>query len=149
MTTITRSSPSSSVLGFDFGLKKIGVAVGQTITRTASPVGIIAVKNGALSVTELNKLLKTWKPDALVVGIPLNMDGTESLLSQKAEHFAQFLEQTSMLTVYRVDERLSTRGARYELQKMDEYTGIKRRDYRVDAFAACLIVEAWLSEYAG
>lgn len=135
---------SFTVLGFDFGLKKMGIAIGQTITRTASPVEIIQVQNGEISVSVLNKLISTWHPQALIVGIPLNMDDTISPLAERAELFAQFLEEQTKLPVYRVDERLSTRGARYEVKEMMERTNTKRKDHRVDAFAACLIVESWL-----
>lgn len=144
MTTTTKSLAPSSVLGFDFGLKKIGIATGQTITKTASPIGIIRVENGELPLVELNKLLKIWKPDALVVGIPLNMDDTLSPISLSAEEFAKNLELTTNLPVYRVDERLSTRNARYELEALEERTKVKRKDHRLDAFAACLIIETWL-----
>ncbi len=145
MTTITKSSPPSlTALGFDFGLKKIGVAIGQTITGTASPVGIIQVHHGELPDMELNKLLTTWHPDVLIVGIPFNMDGSISPLVKLAEHFALSLEARCSLPVYRVDERLSTRNARYELEAMAAQSGVKNKPQRLDAFAACLIIETWL-----
>lgn len=64
------------LLGFDFGMKRIGVAVGQTVTKTARPLTVIQAAQGIPQWDALSKLIKTWQPDALVVGIPLNMDGT-------------------------------------------------------------------------
>lgn len=135
-------------LGFDFGLKKVGVAVGQSITQTASPVEIIKVLDGELPDTALAKLIKDWQPDVIIVGIPLNMDGTTSIISERAEAFAKSIETRCKIPVYRVDERLSTRNAHYEIEQMTELTKVKRKDHRVDAFAACLIIETWL-QYGG
>lgn len=146
MTTTTKLSPPYSVLGFDFGLKKIGIAVGQSVTGTASPIKIIRADNGDFPQSELKQLLQTWKPQALIVGIPLNMDDSPSKITIAAEAFAQHLEALTQLPVYRVDERLTTRGARYELEDVLNKTKAKRKDYRLDAFAACLIVEIWLQE---
>ena len=145
MTTTTKSSaPYLTVLGFDFGLKKIGVAAGQSITQTASPVEIVRVENGELPEAHLQKLLQTWRPNALIVGIPLNMDDSTSFISDSAEAFAKLLEARSHLPVHRVDERLTTRHAKYELQEIADRLGKKNKAKRVDAFAACLIVETWL-----
>lgn len=146
MTITTRLSQPFSVIGFDFGFKKIGVAVGQSITGTASPIGIFRVEEGIFPIAELKKLLQTWKPQALIVGIPLNMDGTPGSVTLPAGNFAERLEAETGLPVYRVDERLTSRSARYELEELIEKTKAKRKDYRVDAFAACLIVETWLQQ---
>lgn len=146
MTTIIKSLPTcSTLLGFDFGLKKIGVAVGQTITATASPVGIIRVQNGQLPEQDLQKFIITWKPSALIVGIPLNMDGTPSLLTAHAEKFAQSLETRCALEVHRIDERLTSRSAWYELEEISERTRSKFKPKKLDAFAACLIIETWFA----
>ncbi len=134
----------TTVLGFDFGLKKMGVAVGQNITETASPVEVISVHDGELPDTILAKLIKTWQPTVIVIGIPLNMDGTVSPIAERAEAFAKSVEARCNIPVYRVDERLSTRNARYELQEMAERLQQKSKAKRMDAFAACLIVEMWL-----
>ena len=146
-TTIKSSPPALTVLCFDFGLRKVGVAVGQTITKTASPVGIVRVQDGELSSPDLTKLLQTWRPNALIVGIPFNMDGSRSPLCERAEAFAQSLEIRSGLPVYRVDERLTTRSARYELTEIHERTATKTKTQRLDAFAACLITETWLQDF--
>ncbi len=144
LCSLANPSSALTVLGFDFGLKKTGIAVGQTVTQTASPVEIIRMP---LSVEKLKALLKTWKPNALIVGIPLNMNGTEGSITQPAENFAKFLESESKLPVYRVDERLTTKNARYELAFIEEHSKHKTKARRLDAFAACLIVETWLSMF--
>src|SRR5690348_12316688 len=103
------------VLGFDFGMKRIGVAVGQAITKSARPLTTLKANQGVPQWEVLNKLIKTWQPDALVVGIPLNMDGTEQPLTQAAAAFSNELKQRYGLPVYGMDERLSTKDARERL----------------------------------
>lgn len=148
MTTTTKSLPPSlTVLGFDFGLKKIGIATGQTITRTASPLEIIRVERGEILDQDLFRLLKTWRPQALIVGMPQNMDGSPSPLTEIIQKFAHSLQTRAQLPVYFVDERLTTRTARYELEAIATQTKTKQKNKRLDAFAACLIVEIWLQAY--
>src|SRR5580700_8550565 len=103
------------LLGFDFGMKRIGVAVGQTVTQSARPLETLQANQGVPSWDKLDKLMKAWQPDALVVGIPLNMDGTEQPLTQAAQQFADALQERFQLPVYGVDERLSTKDAREQI----------------------------------
>ena len=77
-----------SALGFDFGSKKMGVATGQSFTGTASPQGIIKTKDGIPNWDEIDNLIEQWQPQMIVVGLPLNMDGSESELAQRATKFA-------------------------------------------------------------
>jgi len=130
------------LLGFDFGMKRIGVAVGQTITQTARPLTTLKANQGIPQWEELNKLIKTWQPDALVVGIPLNMDGTEQPLTYAAQQFSVVLKQRYELPVYGIDERLSTRAARERLFKQGGYKALQ--DGQVDSVAAQLILQNWL-----
>lgn len=81
------------LIGFDFGMKRIGVAVGQTVTKTARPLDTIQAKEGVPNWHALSKLIKKWLPDALVVGIPLNMDGTDQPISLHAREFAKSLHE--------------------------------------------------------
>ena len=78
----------SLVMAFDFGMKKIGVAVGQPITRTANPLTILAAKDGIPKWVEVEKLINEWQPVHIVVGLPLNMDDSSSLMSEQTKHFA-------------------------------------------------------------
>lgn len=126
------------VLAFDFGTKRIGVACGQSLTGTAQAVGVIAARDGIPDWSELETLVNEWKPDAFVVGLPYNMDDTESELLIRARKFGQRLEGRLHKPCYGIDERLSSFEARGELLR-GESTGA------VDALAARLILEAWFA----
>jgi putative Holliday junction resolvase len=132
------------VLGFDFGMKRIGVAVGQTITQTAQPLGTIKTNNGAPQWDALTKYVKKWQPDALVVGIPLNMDGTEQPLTQAAQKFADLLRNHFKLPVYGMDERLTSVEAKARVFDQGGYKALKNAE--VDSFAAQLILQNWLAQ---
>lgn len=133
------------LLGFDFGMKRIGVAVGQTITQTARPLVTLKANQGIPQWEELNKLIQIWRPDALVVGIPLNMDGTEQPLTQAAQQFSVELKQHYALPVYGIDERLSTKAARERLFEQGGYKALQ--EGQVDSVAAQLILQNWLIEH--
>lgn len=128
------------ILAFDFGHKKIGVASGNRLLDTASPQAPIAcARNGQPNWDTLTQLIKEWQPEALVVGLPLNMDGSESDSSRRARKFGHRLHGRFGLPVYLVDERLSTREAR-------ERTGIRHADPKVDSMAAVIIAEGFVRD---
>jgi putative Holliday junction resolvase len=129
-----------TVIGFDFGLSKIGIAAGQTITKTASSIAILKAHKGVPNWDEIAKIIKSWQPQALVVGIPLNMDGTEQPLTRAARQFAKQLENRFKLPIYEADERLTTREAWYQITERSS----KHYD-KVDSLAACLILETWMN----
>ncbi len=132
------------LLGFDFGLRRIGVASGQMITRTASPVTILLANDGIPDWAQVLKLVKQWRPDALLVGIPHNMDGSECSVTLAAKKFLADLAAQQSIPVYPVDERLTTKEARQQLRDQGHH---KKVDWkRVDAMAACLIVETWMND---
>ena len=135
---------SQQLLGFDFGLKRIGVAVGQTLTKTATPLVTLRAHHGEPRWEDIEKLVKEWLPDALVVGIPLNMDGTSQTLTDYAKRFAQALELHYHLPVYGMDERLSSVDARERLFASGGYKAVKSGI--VDQVAAQLILESWFRE---
>jgi len=120
------------LLAFDFGLRHIGVAAGQTVTATASPVTTLRAAGGKPRWPEVLELIEAWKPVRLLVGLPLNMDGTESDMSGQARTFAAALERRTGTPTELVDERLSTREA------SGQGGG--------HAVAAALIAETWLGE---
>lgn len=132
---------ASTLLAFDYGLKRIGVAVGQTLTGTARPLQTVAVKNNRPDWPEIEQLIKTWLPDALVVGLPLNMDGTEQEMTNHARQFSRRLHGRFRLPVHFADERLTTREANWRLVE----DGGGRNP---DAVAAQFILEGWLSHTA-
>lgn len=132
------------LIGFDFGMKRIGVAVGQTVTQTARPLDTIQAKEGQPNWHALTKLITKWLPDALVVGIPLNMDGSDQPISHHARQFAKQLQDRFHLPVYEMDERLTTKDARERLFATGGYKALQ--DGQVDRIAAQLILQNWFAE---
>jgi putative holliday junction resolvase len=135
---------SDILLGFDFGMKRIGVAVGQTVTKTARPLTTIPAIEGKPEMQMLTKLIKTWHPSALIVGIPLNMDGTEQNTTLAAREFAEFLRNEFRLTVHEIDERLTTKAARENIFEEGGYKALQNG--QIDAVAAQLILQNWLTQ---
>jgi putative Holliday junction resolvase len=135
------------LLGFDYGSKQIGVAVGQVITGQARELCILKAQNGVPDWLRVEALIKEWKPDALVVGLPLNMDGTASDMSARAERFARQLNGRLNLPVHTHDERLTTFEAKGERMARGQRTS-SYRDNPVDAIAARLVLEGWLEANA-
>lgn len=128
-------------LCFDFGTRQIGVAYGQTLSRTARPVAVLRARDGQPRWEEVALLIAEWRPSLLVVGLPLNMDGSESDFGRRARRFARRLRGRAGLPVTMVDERLSTVTAKGEAGPPRDY-----RRHPVDGRAAALILETWLSE---
>ena len=95
----------ATILAFDFGMRHIGVATGNTVTKTATAQKCISAKDGIPNEAQLQKLFKDWCPSVVVVGLPLNMDGTEQLMTHRARKFGNRLSQNYKLKVVFVDER--------------------------------------------
>jgi len=133
-----------TLLGFDFGLKHIGVAVGQTITGTAKPLTSLKATSGTPDWNEVKSLIREWKPQAFVVGIPLNMDGTEQAMTHAARKFANALKKEFGLPVHHVDERLTTREAKDHLFEIGGKKALQKD--KIDSYSAKLILENWLNE---
>jgi conserved hypothetical protein TIGR00250 len=133
------------LLGFDFGPRKIGVAVGQTVTRSATPLITLRSRGERPDWTGIAALIRDWQPNALVVGLPFQMDDTEVAWSPRVYRFARHLEGRYRLPVHLVDERLTSREAHRQLADRDRRTP---RLEDVDALAAALILETWLCEHA-
>lgn len=131
-----------TMLGFDFGSKKIGVACGQSLTGTANPLPAIANRDGVPDWPVIEKLVQEWQPSGFVIGLPLNMDDSESETSGKARRFARQLHGRFGKPAWLVDERLSTREAR------DQLGSRKKRgpDPRVDSLAAVLMIESYFRD---
>lgn len=134
----------STFLAFDFGLKRIGVAVGQSITRTASPLSIIKAQNGIPQWEEITKLIEKWQPQALIVGVPVNFDGTNQEMTKYARNFAAQLHARYHLPVHEIDERLTTKSAREEIYEKGGYKALQKEP--IDSIAAKLILEDWMRE---
>ena len=133
-----------SVMAFDFGLSHTGVAVGQTITASARGVATLNCRDGKPRWPEVTELIDAYTPSILIVGLPLNMDGTSSPMSESAEVFAGKLRERFKLSVEMHDERLTTRSAKSDLDEAREM-GRADSDHEL---AACLIAESWMRENA-
>ncbi len=133
-----------TLLGFDFGPRKIGVAVGQTITRSASPLMTLRSWGNEPDWSRIGALIDQWRPQALIVGLPFNMDDTEVSWSPQVRAFAAQLGVRFGLPVHLVDERLTSREAWRQLAERDRRPPTREA---VDALAAALILETWLGEY--
>lgn len=140
MPEVKVQSPKT-VLGFDFGMKNIGVAIGQSITCTASPLTTLMAKDGIPNWREVQALIEKWQPHDLVVGVPLNMDGTEQPITFCARRFIKRLARYRLST-HAVDERLST----WEAKKQTPFKS-KLDPKRIHAQAAVIILEQWLREH--
>ncbi|ALO45097.1 Holliday junction resolvase RuvX [Pseudohongiella spirulinae] len=127
-----------TVLAFDFGTKRIGVAAGQSITGTAQALDLIPARDGIPDWTALEALVKIWQPDAFVVGLPFNMDDSESELTLRARKFGKRLEGRLHKPCFGIDERLTSFEARGEILRGN-------RDEAVDSIAARLILESWFA----
>lgn len=135
----------STVLGFDFGTKTIGVASAQSVTGLGSPLTPISARDGIPNWQVIDDLVAEWRPQAIIVGNPLNMDDTVSDISHLALKFARRLAaRFPKIPVYRQDERLSTREARATLKSVSDYRS--GRMPSLDSTAACLIVSDWYNE---
>ena len=131
---------STTVIGFDFGSYWIGVAVGQTLTRQATPLP--ALRNNDWE--SIARLLQEWQPQQLVVGLPLSMDGEDQEMTARAQRFGRQLQGRFGIDTSMVDERLTTREA-YQI-------AIEQQEHKskpeIDSLAAALITEAWLQNNA-
>lgn len=146
------AAPASSsprlVLAFDFGRRRIGVACGDTLSRTARPLAGIANAAAGPRWDAVDSLMREWQPTLIVVGLPYNVDGSESGMSAAARGFAGEVERRYALPVHLVDERYSSLEAETRLRSERESGMRKRRVAKgdVDAAAACVILERWFTE---
>jgi putative holliday junction resolvase len=129
------------IIAFDFGTKRIGVAVGQALTCTATPLPPLPAQAGVPNWDAIKMLEKTWDPQAWVVGLPLHMNDTEQPITQRVRLFIEALKLHTKLNVYEMDERLSTLEARSQLFEAGGYSALQKKS--IDSFAAKLILERW------
>ena len=131
------------IMGFDYGTKKIGIAIGQWVTRTANPVAIVRAENGRPDWAHLDRLIEEWKPQKFIVGLPLNMDDSESEMSELTMRFSSQLQKRYSLPTHFMDERLST----FEARQKDTWS-CNPRKLEFDDVAAVLILESWFRQQA-
>lgn len=143
------ASRGEVLLAFDYGTRRIGVAVGQTTTGTASPAGVVGAGAGP-DWPALERCVRDWSPTRLLVGLPYNMDGSETVLTGACRSFAGELARRFGLPVEFVDERLTSVTAQADLREVRRSGARARRVTRedIDANAARLILETWLRGHA-
>ena len=129
----------SQALGFDFGMKYIGVASGQTLTKTATPLTTIRAKDGIPIWSDIDQLVDDWQPNDIVIGLPLNMDGTDQLMTKRARKFANRIkERYKNIPVHLEDERLTSWEAK-------QHSDIPNKNFTlINAKAAAIILQQWL-----
>ena len=137
------SSPRT-IIGFDFGLKNIGIAIGQELTNTANPLTVIHARDGIPNWNEIKKILTQWQPQLIIVGLPLNMDDTEQEMTAAARRFGHRLNGRFQIPVEWQDERLSTYEALEHLGIRNKMQANNRGD--VDSVSAQLILQSWLNQ---
>lgn len=130
------------ILAFDYGLRQIGVAVGNALLHTSQPLAILKARDGQPDWQAVVTLCEEWQPDLLLVGDPLNMDGSVSPLAERARKFSRRLEGRLGKPVEMVDERLSSFAIKQE-QRERGHRGDYQRD-PIDSLAAELILQDWL-----
>ncbi len=140
----------AAVFGFDFGLRHIGVAVGNTLTQSGQPLATITAEKGVPDWGALNDLILAWQPHALVVGQPHHADGTKHPLTDAIERFVAGLQTRFGLPVYTIDERLSSTEAHRRLKASAPNQRAKRVvKSDIDSLAAAIILETWLTARDG
>jgi putative Holliday junction resolvase len=136
-----------TVLAFDFGLRRIGVAVGNTLTGTAQSVAAVPATDAGPDWAAIARCVGEWQPQVAVVGVPYNMDGSAGALTAAALGFAAELRTRFGLEVHGLDERLSSREAEDELKRRRQSGELGRRVRRgdIDREAACVLLRQWLN----
>lgn len=139
--------PDGTVLAFDFGEKRIGVAIGETLLAQAHPLTVLHASNSdEARLAEIGKLIREWQPVQLVLGLPTHADGTPHAMTERCQGFAEALSQHFKLPVALTDERLTSRDAESRLRE----TGRNSKTMKplLDAVAAQLILQTWFDSHA-
>jgi putative Holliday junction resolvase len=137
------TAPAGTLIGFDFGERRIGVAVGETATGIANPIGAIDAPANEARFREIEKLVHEWRPSAFVVGRPRHADDSQHAVAKLAEKFARRLQSRYKLPVVMIDETLSSADAESQLRA--SRAGAKRKG-DVDALAAAIILQSYLDD---
>lgn len=132
---------TQTVLAVDFGTSSIGFAIGQSLTGTAQPINAVKAKDGTPSWEAISLIINHWQPDLVVVGLPLNMDGTEQEMTHRAKKFANRIHGRYGLPVTMHDERLTTADAKSQLFSAGGYKKLKKE--LIDSMSAVVILESW------
>jgi len=130
-----------TVIGFDYGERRIGIATGQTITSSATPLITLNTINQKPDWDAIEKIINEWKPEALIVGLPTYLDGSDSEMTTKAQRFSRQLEGRFHLPVHLINESLTSFEAEQHLTKKNQHN-----KQEIDKIAAAIIVQNWLEQ---
>lgn len=137
--------PINKIIGFDYGKKRTGIASGQTVTNTATPLVTLGQIKGNPDWDGIKQQIDQWQPDALIIGVPYQLDGSESSMTKAAIHFGDCLKKRFNLPVYEVNEALSSFEAENTLKEKLKIT--QQNKHEIDKIAAAVIVQSWLDQH--
>ena len=156
MNTKANEKDLTTLLAFDYGTKKIGCAIGNMPLQTSSALTLVSAKDGAPNWDQISEIIEEWRPDGMVIGLPDNMDGSDSALSNRAKKFSRQLKERYKIPCFMMDERLTSFEARDHLSAADEVRGRRgkpsknnRKGPAVDSVAAQLILRSWYESEKG
>ena len=151
MSSETQAPIQGIVFAFDFGGSRTGVDIGETLTGSVRPLVTLPCRDGEPNWQQLDQLVKEWQPKQMVVGLPTALDGGKTPITKAARRFSRALEARYPLPVHLHDERLSSQEAESRFKQARQQGKAKRHQaQKLDAMAACVILESWLMEaYAG
>lgn len=129
-----------TILAFDFGMKRIGVAIGDTVSHSSKPLTTLNARDGIPSWDEITNLIFKWKVDMIVVGMPYNLDGSTQEITRCARKFSNRIRGRFNIPVETIDERLTSKIAKQTLSQKN------KKHYSIDSVAASIILEAWLNQ---
>ncbi|GMR01328.1 MAG: Holliday junction resolvase RuvX [Gammaproteobacteria bacterium] len=134
-----------TLLGFDFGTKRIGVAIAQEVTGTANPLTTVTAVKHKPDWDSISKIIAEWQPDLLVVGLPLHMDGSEQPMTQAARRFSNQLHGRYQIPVTLMDERLSSNEAESIINEQSSSRSLYQDKTQIDMISAQLILQSWMA----
>jgi len=139
-----RKQREGNIIGFDFGQRRIGVAIGNNISKTAQALITIESSTNNQTFEAIQKIMDEWRPVSIVVGVPFNVDGSEHKVTNLSKKFAKQLEQKYSLPTHLIDERYTSIEANHELK--DKKIDLKKKKLLIDQIAAKIILQSYLDQ---
>ena len=140
----SQNQREGNIIGFDFGQKRIGVAIGNNISKSAQALITIESASSNQKFEAIQKIMDEWQPVSIVVGVPFNVDGSEHKVTNLCKKFAKQLEQKYALPIHLIDERYTSIEANYEIQ--DKKIDLKKKKLLIDQIAAKIILQSYLDQ---
>ena len=140
----SHNQTEGNIIGFDFGQRRIGVAIGNNISKTAQALITIESSTNNQTFEAIEKIMDEWRPISIVVGVPFNVDGSEHKVTNLSKKFAKQLEQKYLLPTHLIDERYTSIEANHELK--DKKIDLKKKKLLIDQIAAKIILQSYLDQ---